>query len=235
MNHKKMNNEIFQKLQQKIDAGWVFQPVLFLWENLELLNSQVKNIIFDLFQHYQIDKNNLYVLADNNEKIKIQIFREFSAKSNIKSSYAFQVFLIENISRATLESFNASLKFLEEPGLWNIVIVTSQSESSIPETVLSRLQIINLFSSVQGKKNEFFYQLIDEYISKKNTNILKYFFQDKKLEKQDYIDFLETFFLYIKENMIYIELLDQISESLLLIQKNNVLPKYEIDKLFLKM
>ncbi|MGE4444261.1 MAG: hypothetical protein AB7E37_04685 [Candidatus Altimarinota bacterium] len=230
-----MNNDIFQKLQEKIDAGGIFQPVLFLGENLELLNSQVKNIIFDLFEYYQIDKNNLYVLSDNNEKIKIQLLREFIAKSNIKSSYAFQVFFIENISRATLESFNAALKFLEEPGMGNIVIVTSQSESSIPETVLSRLQTINLFSSIKNKKNDFFYQLIDEYISQKNTNILKYFFQDKKIEKQDYIDFLETFFLYIKEKMVYVELLDQISESLLLIQKNNVLPKYEIDKLFLKM
>lgn len=230
-----MNNDIFQKLQQKIDAGGTFQPVLFLWENLELVNVQVKNIIFELFEYYQIDKNNLYVLPDNNEKIKIQAFREFSAKSNMKSSYAFQVFLIENISRATMESFNAALKFLEEPGVWNIVIVTSQSESSIPETVLSRLQIMNLFSSVQNKKNEFFYKLIDEYISAKNVSLLKYFFQDKKIEKQDYLDFLETFFLYIKEEMVYVELLDQISESIMLIQKNNVLPKYEIDKLFLKM
>jgi DNA polymerase III gamma/tau subunit len=57
----------------------------------------------------------LHIFPDNNEKIKIQELRNFIAHSYIKSSYRFQVFLIENISRATLESFNASLKFLEEP------------------------------------------------------------------------------------------------------------------------
>lgn len=64
---------------------------------------------------------------------------------------------------------------------------------------------------------------------------MKYFFQDKKIEKQEYIDFLQTFLLYIKENLVYTDLIEQISESILLIEKNNVLPKYEIDKLLLKI
>lgn len=235
MNQQKMNNDIFQKLKQKIDTGWIFQPVLFLWENSELLTTQVKNIIFELFEHYQIDKNNLFIFPDNNEKIKIHELRNFIAQSYIKSNYQFQVFFIENISRATSESFNASLKFLEEPWEGNIVFLTSHSQSGIPETVLSRLQIIDIFHSSKKEKNEFFFLLIDEYIQKKNVNMLKYFFQDKKIEKQEYIDFLQTFLFYIKENLVYTELLDQISQSILLIEKNNVLPKYEIDKLLLKI
>lgn len=235
MNHKKMNNEIFHKLTQKIDTGWIFQPVLFLWDNIELLNMQVKGIIFELFWHYHIDKNHLHIFPDNNEKIKIQELRNFIAHSYIKSSYRFQVFLIENISRATLESFNASLKFLEEPWEWNIVFLTNTSQSWIPETVLSRLHIIDQFSPWIKEKNQFFFLLIDEYIKKKNLNLMKYFFQDKKIEKQEYIDFLQTFLLYIKENLVYTHLMEQISESILLIEKNNVLPKYEIDKLILKI
>ena len=157
------------------------------------------------------------------------------ASSYMKSGYQFQVFLIENISRATLETFHASLKFLEEPGEWNIVFLTSTSESGIPETVLSRLQTINIFCSSPKEKNEFFYLLIDDYIHKKNLNLYKYFFQDKKIEKQEYIDFLQTFLLYIKEKLVYTYLAEQISGSILLIEKNNVLPKYEIDKLILKL
>lgn len=235
MNHKKMNNEIFQKIKQKIDTGWIFQPVLFLWENTQLLNTQVKSLIFELFHHFKIDKNNLFLLPDNGEKIKIHELRHFMASSYIKSGYQFQVFFIENISRATLETFHASLKFLEEPGEGNIVFLTSTSESGIPETVLSRLQTINTFSSSIKERNEFFYLLIDDYIHKKNLNLYQYFFQDKKIEKQQYIDFLQTFLLYIKEKLVYTYLAEQISESIVLIEKNNVLPKYEIDTLLLKL
>lgn len=230
-----MYNNIFEIIKNKIDSENIFQPILFLWENLEVLNNEIQNLVYKLFEYYEIDKNNLYKLVDNNEKIKISELRDFISKSNIKSSFKFQVFLIENISRATLESANASLKFLEEPWLGNIIFLTNASESWILETILSRVQIMDVFTNLTNKKNEFYFNLIDEYINKKNTNLIKYFFADKKLEKSEYIDFLNTFLLYIKQNLVFVDLADQVVESLNLIQKNNVLPKYEIDKLLLKI
>lgn len=230
-----MNNNIFEIIKNKIDSWNTFQPILFLWENLEILNNEIQNLVYKLFEYYEIDKNNLYKLADNNEKIKISELRDFISKSNIKSSYNFQVFLIENISRTTLESANASLKFLEEPGNGNIVFLTNASESWIIETILSRVQIIDVSTNKINKKNEFYFNLIDEYVKRKNTNLIKYFFADKKIEKNEYIEFLNTFLIYIKQNLVFVELADQIVESLNLIQKNNVLPKYEIDKLLLKI
>jgi DNA polymerase III gamma/tau subunit len=53
--------------------------------------------------------------VDSNEKIKINELREFILKSTIKPPFQFQIFLIEDISRMTLESSHACLKFLEEP------------------------------------------------------------------------------------------------------------------------
>lgn len=232
---KQMLNNILKSIIQKIDNGWNFQPILFLWENLEILNKEIENLILDLFKHYNIDKNNVYKIWDNGEKIKITQMREIVSKSFVKPSDKFQLFFIENVSRATKESLNSALKFLEEPWVWNIIFLTNSSESWILETVLSRVLVVNIFSNLQNQKNDFFYILIDDFLNKRNQNLIKYFFNEKKLEKGDYINFLKTFLQYIKEKLVYIELFDQIEESLNLIEKNNALPKYEIDKLLLKI
>ncbi|MDD5770268.1 MAG: hypothetical protein PHE25_04810 [Candidatus Gracilibacteria bacterium] len=226
---------IFNELKQKIKSSDIIQPILFLGENLELLNSQIDNLIKKLFIEFEVDKNCLYKLVDNKEKVKISQIREFSSKSLVKSNFKFQIFFIENISRLNIESFNSCLKFLEEPGKGNIIFLTNNTESSIPETILSRVKIINLFLKKDFLRNDFFYNLIDNFVSKKDTNLFKYFFDDKKISKEDYINFLYNFTYYIKEKLICIDLLEQIEESLNLIQKNNVLPKYEIDKLLLKL
>ena len=230
-----MNNEIYEKIKWKIIAGWIFQPILFLWWNDEMLNKEINDICLKLFSDFEVDKNSFYKLENNDEKIKISQVREFISKSSVKSSFKFQIFLIENISRMNTEWFNASLKFLEEPGVWNIVFLTNKSESWVLDTILSRVVIINLDINTKSQKNEFFDKMINDYTNKKNLNLISYFFNDKKIEKQDYIDFLETFLLYIKTHLIYTELISQIEESLNLILKNNVLPKYEIDKIIAKI
>lgn len=206
-----------------------------LWENTQLLNTTIHTLIEEIFEYYTVDKNYFYTLHDDGEKIKITQMRDFISQWNIKSSFLFQVFFIENIGRATVQSLQSCLKFFEEPWVWNIIIMTNTSESGILETILSRVQIIQFFSHNNFITNDFFFDLIDDYIYKKNVNLLQYFFHDKKITKQDYIDFLHTFIFYIKTNFVLIHLLDQIEESLHLIQKNNVLPKYEIDRLLLKL
>lgn len=228
--------DIYKNIKEKIDNSWIFQPILFIWDNLELVNKEVENICMQLFKEYSVDKNFLYKIQDSDEKIKILQVREFISKSVVKSSFKFQIFVIENISRMNIESFNSSLKFLEEPWVWNIIFLTNHSESWILDTVLSRVNIINLQKSVWEYKSDFFVTLIEDYLNKKNQNLIKYFFSDKKLEKKDYLDFLYTFIYYIKNiNLNYSYLLEFLEESISVIQKNNVLPKYEIDKIIYKL
>lgn len=230
-----MNRDIFQKIQINMGTQEVFQPILFLSDNLELFHQELKNFIYSFFSDQNIDKNYLYVLSDHGEKIKINEVREFFWKWVMKPSFWNQVFLIENILRATQETYASALKFLEEPWVWNIVFLTAQSEAWIPETILSRLQIIHFSSEKIKQKNDFFYQLIDDYFWKRNMNLFKYFFQDKKIQKEDYIHFLDTFIFYIQENLIFWDILEKVIETKELIEKNNALPKYEIDRLFLKI
>lgn len=230
---KHQMNNIFLEIEKKILSLWSFQPILFVWDNLELINTQVNNFILDIFKKNNIDKNNLYSIQDDKEKIKINNFRLFKDKSYVKSNNLFQVFLIENISRATNQTLNASLKFLEEPWDWNIIFLTNSSTSNIPETVLSRLKIIYISTSTSNSKNDFYYNLIDEYLKKQNQNLINYFFNDKGLKKEDYMDFLNTFKYYITTNKSHFYILDQIYKSIENIQKHPISPKYEIDKLFL--
>ena len=227
-------DEILSMIKQKIENNTNFQPILFLWEN-KLLEPTLEYIISNLFSYFEVDKNSIYKLLDDWNSLKISNVREFVLKWNVKSSYRFQIFVIENIQRLTLESSNSLLKFLEEPWVWNIIFLTSNSSSMILDTILSRVLSIDLRWNKVFEKNEFYLNLIDDYINKKNANLLKYFFDDKKLEKTDYITFFENFIYYIKTNLVYTDLLESIEESINLINKNNVLPKYEIDKILIKL
>lgn len=228
-------NNIFLDIEKKINSWSIFQPILFLWENIELLNKTIYDFIIDILNKEQIDKNSLHLLKVDDKNIKIEIFKEFIKKSFIKPSFKFQFFFIEDFFKATLQTFNASLKFLEEPWEQNIVFLTSSSISSIPETVLSRLKIVEIKQTLVKVKNDFYFDLIDNYIRKKDTNLINYFFTNQKLEIHEYIDFLNTLKIYLTSNYLNLELLSLVDNSINLIEKNNVLPKNIIDKILIKI
>jgi hypothetical protein len=61
--------------------------------------------------------------------------------------------------------------------------------------------MINHYINISSKKEE------------KNIELISYYFRNK-LEKQDYITFLENLVLYIKEKLIYIEYLNEIEDDI---------------------
>jgi len=63
--------------------------------------------------------------------------------------------------------------------------------------------------------------MISSYVNDNSPEILSYFFRNK-LEKEDYIRFLENLVLYAKENLIFIDFLDEINDDLNMIATNNV-------------
>jgi len=56
---------IIKKILEKIEKGEEISPFLFVGQNLELLNSEINNIILELFEKYEIPKVNLIKLEDN--------------------------------------------------------------------------------------------------------------------------------------------------------------------------
>lgn len=228
-------SSVFDTVSQKLELGEPIQPVLFISENKEVLSNEIHSFIDALFLKFHTDKNAFFVLPDNQNSLKIQEIRNFISKSHIKSHHLFQVFFIEQISRMTLESFNSSLKFFEEPWLGNIIFLTNTSESGILDTILSRVQTVYIPSKVWEMISEQYYSYIDDYFHKRNIQLLSYFFTEKNLTKNDYILFFETFLYYIKKNQTYYHLLPEIQKGIHLIQKHNVLPKNEFDTLLLKI
>ena len=221
--------QIIDMISEKINKDQSILPCLFFGTNQELLNQEVKNIAIELAEHFDVHKSYIYLLEDNSEKIKISEIKEFTQMAYTQPACKFQIFIIENISRLTLQSSNSCLKLLEEPGVFNIFFLTNHSESGVLDTILSRTQTIALGWNKLNEKNEFYFDLIGNYLSWNKTEIFSYFF-NLKWEKEEYVLFLKNLILYAKAHGAFIHLLDEIESDIQGILQNNVNAKYIIDK-----
>lgn len=229
-----INKKITDSIIEKLNKGDKKSPFLFIGKNSEILNSEIKTLWLELLKKFQIPSSYMYILEDNWEKIKIKDIKEFTYSSNSKPPYKFQIFFIENISRFTISAGNSLLKFFEEPDSTNLIFLTNSSESWILETILSRVHTFNIWWKQTDKKNEFYLSMIKNYINNKNPEILSYFFRNK-LEKEDYISFLENLIIYWKESLSIINHLSEIDDDINSIKQNNVNAKYVVDKWLLKL
>lgn len=232
-------NNLLISLKENIKLGKESSPFLFLWTNSELLNSEVFSFSRSLLGEFSIPYAYLYKLEDNLEKIKISQIKDFLSPSFVKVPYDFQIFIIENISRLTIGAWNSLLKFLEEPWKQNIVFLTNSWTNNILDTIISRVNIVNTNISIDLKENLFFRDLINNFFSKSNswkTALYSYFFKSS-LEKEDYIDFLNSLLLFAKKNIWLIDtkILENIDFFIYSIKNNNVNAKYIVDSLILKL
>ncbi len=226
--------KLVNNIIKKIKKGEEISPFLFIDKNLEIANQNIKNIALEILEKLKIPKVFLYVFEDEGKSIKVKEMRDFSEKANIKTPYPIQIFFIENISKLTTGAGNSLLKFLEEPWKQNLIFLSNSGENDILETILSRVQIVYLGKSKKRKENLFFQDLIKNYINSNDTELISYFFKNK-LEKSEYIDFLENLIIFIKKNLIFTQYLDEILEDINLIEKNNLNPRYTTDKWILRI
>lgn len=217
---------------QSIQTGEEIAPVLFTWENLDLLHAHMREIALEILWSLQIPDVYIYTLEDDESSIKIEDIKQFIAPSLTTPPYPVQIFIIENISRITISAWNSLLKLLEEPGKQNLIFLGNKSESGILDTILSRVQIEHIAGKQGSKKDNFFYSMIEEYIHKKDLSIVSYFFS-AKIEKSDYILFLENLLLFSKDSLSQLHLVEKIEHDINMIQKNNVNPKYIVDSYLL--
>lgn len=229
----KVHNKYFENVSSAIEKGGEISPFLFLSSHLELLHADIMHYIQDIFHQQSIDIQSLFHLSDTGENIKIEEIKKFIAQWDVRARYAFQIFFIENISRMTSQAQNACLKFFEEPGEGNIVILTNQSEAGVLETILSRVHIQHIFRSfspeAKNVKQDFYFSMIGSHISGNSDELVRYFFSGK-YEKAEYIEFLKMLMFYITQSSTYIHLLDDLQEDIWWILKNNLQGKYVVDK-----
>lgn len=227
-------NNIFLNVTDKINKGEEISPFLFIGKNLETLNSQIEDLAKSLLKEYNIPNAYLYTLRDNWENLKIKDVKDFVEFSNTRPPYKFQIFFIENTSRLTLASSNSLLKFFEEPWKENIIFLSNFSENNILDTILSRVQIVNLWWIGLNKENSFFQSLIKSYINNESDELVSYFFKSK-LEKEEYLNFLENILIYAKKNFCFVEYLEELDEDINLIKQNNLNARFITDKWIIKI
>jgi len=227
-------NEVLNNLIRKINKEEEISPFLFVSKNLEILNQEVNWFWLNLLKELNIPKLYLYSLKDNWEKIKVKEVREFIKRSESKSWYKIQIFFIENISRLTTQASNSLLKFFEEPWVWNIILCTNKWESNVLDTILSRVQTINIKSQKTDSIDNYLQNIIDKYIKNQSNELIKYMFSNKK-EKDDYLSFLENLLLYMMKNFSKTWFLNELNQDINLIKSNNLNPKYFSDKWILKI
>lgn len=225
---------IIDSISLALEKNDEIAPFLFTWSDLEKLNYEVLEFISKLFLDFWVNKNNLFKISDNGETIKVKDIRFYLEKSFIKTDSLFQVFYIENVSRLTEERANAMLKFLEEPWVWNIVFLTNSWENKILETILSRVKLINTKENISSIYDEKYYMYLENFYFEKDFYIFSYFYREK-LEKEDYILFLKTFLYFIEKNLVLVEFVDEIYDTLNQIISQPIVAKYHVDKILLKL
>lgn len=229
-----MLNNIIEIITSQLNKKEEISPFLFLWNNISKVNNEIEILSNDLCEKLDINKNYIFKFEDDDAKIKVRDIKDFLERVYISPPYNAQIFVIENISRMTEESANSCLKIFEEPPLWNIILLSSESESSILDTILSRCTIINFDNKDDDIKNDFYYSMIDDYIRGINHSLASYIFKEK-LEKDAYIKILKNFIIYFKDKLIFLDIIEKINDDINWIQKNNLLPKYVLDKYLIKI
>lgn len=218
---------VSQAISKSLQSGETLSPFLFLWNNLEILHSELTSLSHDVLGHYNIPKTSIIKLEDDWDSLKIDSIRALLRSSSVRASYDFQIFIIENISRLTLASSNSMLKFLEEPGKGNIIFLSNASESGILDTILSRVTPIQSSGPVSIQKNGFFQELLSNIQTPAWKQALLSYVYGAKLERGEYIEFLQTI---LTSNIISPQQMQDLSDDVLVVSNNNVLPKYILDK-----
>ena len=82
----------------------------------------------------------------------IKALQETAALKPVELNY--KIFIFKDANRLSEEAFNSLLKTLEEPSPSSIIILLASSIDSLPETIVSRCQIIRFFNLSKNIINE---------------------------------------------------------------------------------
>jgi DNA polymerase III delta prime subunit len=222
-------NKVSSFLRDALQKGEEITPFLFVSKDLVRANTFASALAWDITKEYGVDKNYIFSLRVDEESLKIEQIKNFLQLAHRKSSFAFQIFIIEGISRLTLQSANAMLKFLEEPWLWNIVFLTNESEGGVLDTILSRVKVIPLWSDEESVHDEVLYTRIKRLVEEKDVALISHFYSTE-ITKPIAKLFLEHILLYLKKTLLWWNILKEIDDDIQWLEKNNLLPKYIVDK-----
>lgn len=163
-----------------------------------------------------------FIFDGSKETIKKDAVNIIESSFEMKAFEAkgIRIYILHLIENMTIEAVNAILKFLEEPGQKIYAFLTTNNESAILPTIISRCQLMRLKLIDRSKVIE---DAINFGVEEIDAELLSYLFNDgelirDKLEDEDFVsDYKET------KNCveIFLELLSN---------KNNNALIYQVDK-----
>jgi DNA polymerase III subunit delta' len=138
------------------------------------------------------------------KKEEIENLQSSFSKSGVEAK-GLKVYIINQLEKATASATNSLLKFLEEPYDDVIGILTTQNQSQILDTIISRSQVLRIKTY---SKEYLVNELLNSGISQEDVNILvsKYSDINQILEVMNNTDYpvikalaIETFMVLVNE------------------------------------
>ena len=161
----------------------LFPSTLFTSSNLSLIQTHIDQICLQLNNIINPNNPDIFVI-DQNSGWTIEITRTLKNWLSQKPfNHQNKIIIIYQVDQFNLESQNALLKSLEEPGENNYFILTSNKPSKIINTIISRCFIIKLKNewSVQNDSKPLIFSdqiktnlLQSDNISKDKNQILPF-------------------------------------------------------------
>ncbi|MEK9150194.1 MAG: hypothetical protein AAB267_09155, partial [Candidatus Desantisbacteria bacterium] len=111
----------------------------------------------------------LVVLESNNGSIKVDSIREVIKSAYLKPLYKKRVYIIDDASLLTQEASSCLLKTLEEPPLYCVFILITNSISAILSTIRSRCLQIRFGRQTEEMQREI---LLDSGVDKRDIDDL---------------------------------------------------------------
>ncbi len=207
------------------------QPLLLneemLVESINYLNNTSINSLEDL-RHVLVP--NIYLYETEEKSFKIETTRQIIEKANIKSSFEFNIFIIREIDKLTLQASNSLLKLLEDVPDWVIFLLTTFAKENLLETIRSRI-IEFWFNELNFDIWDNIKDMIWWLFEKDKMPFVKYLLNEK-IENHTYIWIMEYMLEIIKRKDISNPNLSKmIIEWISNTYSTNSNPKYILDRI----
>lgn len=209
----------------------IFPSTIIISSDQEEIAQQINKICANL-KNENLSNNPDIFTINQNTGWTIELTRQIKHFLSQKPfNHPNKIVIISQAENLNIESQNALLKMLEEPGENNYFILSSSKPTKLLPTIISRCQIIKFKNDSSLSDNqplEIFHQIkkdltTSELLSKDKTQILPYLEDQLKIQQK----------LLVKNpNLETSRLIQRIIKSIQMIEAN-VDPRSALDFLFL--
>lgn len=155
----------------------------------------------------RIDDNNypdFMIFNGESESIKKTQIADLEANFEKKAfeEKGIKIYILHLIENMTVQAINALLKFLEEPGKEIYAFLTTNNESAILPTIISRCQVLHLKLI---SRDEVISNATSIGVLEEDAQLLSYFYNDEQLlfeayeDNKDYLEAKEALLTFLND------------------------------------